>query len=320
MGMMKVSRFLFPALFSFAVSSFAEEAAVPTLLLDPVDATRERTVPLKVYLPKTEKPLPVILFSHGLGGSREASPYLGNHWAAAGYVAVFMQHAGSDETVWKSAERSERMAAMKEAANFQSSVARYADVPFVIDELEKMNVEEGHPLKGKLDLEHIGMTGHSYGANTTQAVMGQKFPLDASFHETRIDAFLPMSPSLHKRLTPEAAFGHIKYPVLLMTGTKDGSPIDPTTTPESRMQVYAGLPVGDKFHLVLEDAEHFAFSDAGGFRKQDRIEHHHEAIQVISTRFWDAYLKLDAEAKAALQSDAIRSEANLVEADRWEWK
>ena len=314
-----------PQILSFVVTVIAATAssgasAAETILLDPVDAVRERTVPIKVYLPETEKPLPVILFSHGLGGSREASPYLGNHWAAAGFVAVFIQHAGSDEDVWKNAARSERMAAMKEAANFRSSVARYTDIPFVIDQLEKWIVEEGHPLQGKLDLEHIGMSGHSYGANTTQAMMGQKFPFNTDFHEPRIDAFLALSPSLHKRLTPEEAFGHVQSPVLLMTGTKDGSPIDPTTTPESRMQVFTALPKGDKYQLVLEDAKHFAFSDAGGFSRQNRIEHHHHAIQTISTRFWNAYLKADAEAKALLQSEAIRKEAELVEADRWEWK
>lgn len=78
-----------PKFYSFAVAVFSVTAlsrvpAAETILLDPVDAERERTVPVKVYLPETEKPLPVILFSHGLGGSRKASPYLGNHWAEAG--------------------------------------------------------------------------------------------------------------------------------------------------------------------------------------------------------------------------------------------
>lgn len=86
------------------------------------------------------------------------------------------------------------------------------------------------------------------------------------------------------------------------------------------MQVFTALPKGDKYQLVLEDAEHFAFSDAGGFSRQNRIEHHHHAIQTISTRFWNAYLKGDPDAKALLQSEAIRKEAELVEADRWEWK
>lgn len=301
-------------------SAVGEEAPVKTLDFEPIDGERDRTVPVKIYLPEKEAPLPVVLFSHGLGGSRDGNPYLGNHWARAGYIGVFMQHAGSDDEVWKNVDRAGRMAAMREAANFRSSIARYKDIPFVIDQLEKWNLDATHPLHGKLNLEHIGMSGHSYGANTTQAMMGQKFPMNLNFEEPRIDAFLAMSPSLHKRFTPEEAFGHIEMPVLLMTGTKDGSPIDPTTTPESRMKVFTGLPAGDKYHLVFEEAEHFAFSDAGGFSRQNRIEHHHAAILAISTRFWDAYLKPDEAARTELQSNGIRTEAGLVEDDRWEWK
>ena len=31
-----------------------------------------------------------------LGGSRQNKAYLGEHWSAAGFICVFMQHAGSD--------------------------------------------------------------------------------------------------------------------------------------------------------------------------------------------------------------------------------
>ena len=31
----------------------------------------ERSVPLRIYLPETDSPVPVILFSHGLGGTRK---------------------------------------------------------------------------------------------------------------------------------------------------------------------------------------------------------------------------------------------------------
>src|SRR5262245_29668842 len=67
------------------------------------DDARKREIPLRVYLPTSDKPAAVVLFSHGLGGSRENSAYLGKHWSARGYAVVFMQHAGSDEKVWKDA-------------------------------------------------------------------------------------------------------------------------------------------------------------------------------------------------------------------------
>ena len=38
---------------------------------------RSRAVPVKVHLGKSRAPTPVVLFSHGLGGSRENNAYLG---------------------------------------------------------------------------------------------------------------------------------------------------------------------------------------------------------------------------------------------------
>ena len=247
------------------------------------------------------------------------NPYLGNHWAQHGYVAVFMQHAGSDEQVWKSVPMKDRMAAMKQAAGVQSALDRYADVLFVIDQLEKWNADSEHPLHGRLDLEHIGMSGHSFGAHTTQAMMGQKFPGDREVGDKRIDAFLAMSPSPHRRMEPAKSFGHIKAPVLLMTGTKDASVITPDTTPEKRMSVFKAMQEGDKYHLVLKDAEHNAFGDSR-LGQRARIDHHHAAILSLSTLFWGAYLKGDSDAKSKLQSEAARGEAGLVEGDVWEWK
>lgn len=297
----------------------AEESGILTRDFEPIDGSRDRTVPVRVYLPKVTAPQPVVIFSHGLGGSRENSKYLGEHWASHGYVAVFVQHHGSDESVWKDAAPGERFAKLKEAASVKSAVDRYLDIPFVIDRLTAWNAEEGHALAGRLDLEHIGLCGHSFGAVTTQALMGQKFPVPREFGDPRIDAFFAMSPSSSAGFAADKAFGHISAPVLCMTGTKDSSPITPATTPESRREVYTALPSGDKYELVFDGGTHSAFSDTG-FRNETRQPHHHPAIQMISTRFWDAYLRGDAAAKTWLQSEKPRSDASLASGDIWRWK
>jgi len=315
-------RYLWLSFALFTVSLFGREPAgtVTELLLEPVDESRSRTVPVKVYLPETDASQPVIVFSHGLGGSRNNSVYLGKHWAEAGYVAVFVQHIGSDESVWKDVRPAERMAALKGAVGLKPTLDRFSDIPFVLDTLEQWNAEEDHPLFGKLDLEHIGMTGHSYGAATTQAMMGQKYPGDREAGESRFDAFMLMSPSDGKRVNGVAAFGHITAPVLCMTGTEDGSPIDPTQKPESRRFVYASLPEGDAYELVFDGGDHMAFSDRTLTGEQQREPRFHPAIQKISTKFWDAYLRDDAEAKAWLKSEKVVPETGLSEADIWIWK
>src|ERR1700690_962682 len=61
--------------------------AVTSLLADWKDAARpggEVTVPIKLYYPMTlagvKAPLPLIVFSHGLGGSREGYQIWAEHW------------------------------------------------------------------------------------------------------------------------------------------------------------------------------------------------------------------------------------------------
>jgi predicted dienelactone hydrolase len=281
------------------------------------DAARARDIPVRVYLPDAKGPQPVILFSHGLGGSRENNPYLGEHWAQHGYVAVFMQHPGSDNHVWQDVDVAARYGALKDAASVQNFLLRAADVPAVLDTLTTWNATRGHPLEGRLDLAHVGMSGHSFGAVTTQAVSGQSFPLKR-FTDPRIKAALLMSPSVPRRGSAESAFADVKLPWLLMTGTRDDSPIG-LQTASSRLGVFPALPAGNKYELVLDNAEHSAFSDrALPGDEAPRNPNHHRAVQELSTAFFDAYLRGDAKARAWLDGDGPRSV--LEKHDRWQRK
>jgi dienelactone hydrolase len=312
----------FTLLLSFsciAIGDGQQPGGVTTSNLEPLDSDRNREVPVKIYLKSSPGPQPVILFSHGLGGSRDASPYLGQHWAEHGYIAVFVQHKGSDKSIWKGDRPGQRLMALKQAISLENASARPADISFVIDQLEIWHRDADHFLYGKLDLEHIGIAGHSYGANTTQTLMGQVSRLMNPSVDPRIDAFLPMSPSAPQVMSPEKAFGKIAAPVLCMTGTRDGNPVQRSMTPESRQLVYQGMPDGNKFQLVLKDAEHHAFAGSGR-ESRFHIPHHHPAISELSTLFWDAYLKGNQDAKAKLQSDQTRELAGLMEEDVWEWK
>ncbi|MFU8816707.1 MAG: alpha/beta hydrolase family protein, partial [Pseudomonadales bacterium] len=65
------------------------------------DASRnDREVSWKLYLPRSaDEPLPVVVWSHGLGGSRNGAEYLGRHLASHGFAAFHIQHPGSDRAV-----------------------------------------------------------------------------------------------------------------------------------------------------------------------------------------------------------------------------
>jgi len=281
------------------------------------DAKRERTLPIRVYLPMEEsKPAPVVIFSHGLGGSRDNNPYLGNHWAKRGYAVVFVQHPGSDESVWKGAPATERMGELRKAASADAYMDRTKDVPAVIDAITAWNGAKDHPLKGRLDLEHLGMSGHSFGAQTTQAMAGQSAARGRlSFGEKRIDAAVMMSPSPPNLGDPAAAFASIKVPCLLMTGTLDDSPIG-NTTPEDRLKVFPHLANAPAWQVVFDKANHMAFGERPLRGEGAADARYHRAILALTTAFWDAELKGDTSAKAWLNGAGAKSV--LAEADKWE--
>lgn len=294
-----------------------ETAGLPEALdLTVEDAGRKRAIPLRVQLPAATAKAPVVLCSHGLGGTRETCTYLATHWAARGYVAVFLQHPGSDDSVWRGTPLRGRMAAMKKAASGQNLVLRCGDVTAVLDQLAVWNGTADHPLCGRLDLEHIGMSGHSFGAVTTQGTAGQTMPLVGQrFTDARIDAAMPMSPSMPGKA--EAAFQKVAVPWLLMTGTEDVSAIGDTTV-EERLAVYPALPASiDRYELVLHGASHSAFTERGlPGERHARNPNHHRAILALSTAFWDTHLRSDDAARTWLHGDGPRTV--LEEQDRWQ--
>ncbi len=283
------------------------------------DEKRTREIPIRVYLPQDKAPAAVVVFSPGLGGTREGYAYLGNHWALRGYAVVALQHPGSDDRVWKDKPADERMAAMEQAASLQNFLLRARDVPVVLDQLERWNKDPSHALSGRLDLQRLGMSGHSFGAVTTQAVSGERFVLRGrGFTDPRIKAAVVMSPSGPRRGGPQKAFGDVEIPWMLLTGTKDVAPIGNISL-ESRLSVFPALPPGGKYELVLDNAEHSAFGDRElPGEKLKHNPHHHRAILAVTTAFWDAYLRHDDEAKKWLDGDAVRSV--LESGDKWQMK
>lgn len=304
-----------PQIAPAATNAPASEYKIPAaahqvefLRADWLDAKRNRHVPVKIYFPQTGiGPFPVIIFSHGLGGSREAYEFLGRYWAERGYVSVHLQHLGSDAAVWQDTPATNLMTNMrKAAANLDNVSNRPLDVSFAIDQLEKWNREDS-PLKNRLDLARIGMAGHSFGSFTTLAIAGQVFITpggrEISFADPRVKAAVAMSsPVPARKDTLDRAFGKIKIPVLHMTGTEDYSPIG-ETHPEERRVPFDHIHGADQFLLTLNGGDHMIFAGRTTTLTPEKEKLFKDLICESSTVFWDAYLKGDAKAKAWLTND-----------------
>jgi predicted dienelactone hydrolase len=210
------------------------------------------------------------------------------------------------------------MAALKKAAGLKEFLLRVQDVPAVLDQLDVWNKDAAHALAGRFDLNHVGMSGHSFGAVTTQAVSGQVAPLIKGFTDSRIQAAVVMSPSGPANGNTKQAFGSVKIPWMLLTGTKDSNPINGADA-KTRLIVFPDLPPGSKYQLVLDNAEHSAFTErALPGETERRNPNHHRAMLAVTTAFWDAYLRDDKEARQWLDSDAVRSV--LEKDDQWQTK
>jgi dienelactone hydrolase len=287
-----------------------KEAAVPspveTVKFDWQDQKRDRKVPVKIYYPTTGAgPFPVIIFSHGLGGSRDGYEYLGRYWASHGYVSVHVQHLGSDSAVWQDAPPAERLKAMqKSILNLKNASERPRDVSFAIDELARLNQEAG-PFQHRLDMDRIGVAGHSFGGFTTLAIAGEVFPTfsggELSSEDARVKAAIAMSsPVPRDKSRWDAAFAKIHIPCFHMTGTRDDSPIGDTKA-EARRVPFDHIQGADQFLVTFQDGDHMVFSGRPrGVVGGEKDELFRGLILMSSTAFWDAYLKGDAQAKTWL--------------------
>lgn len=277
------------------------------------DRDRSREIPLTVTLPATRAPAPVVLFSHGLGGNRSNVGYMAEQWASRGYVVVAMQHAGSDSSIYEGVDPDDVGQVFQDAANLENLELRAGDVSAVIDSLERWNGQFFSSLFRRLDLERIGMSGHSFGAMTTQITSGESVPAIAfETRDPRIDAALPLSTRVTTVGQASVVLSGVELPWLVMTGTEDVSPLGQVSVEERRM-VFPNLPGSDKYELVLMNGTHNAYIDESVAEPGM-----HYTIAAISTAFWDSYLRDDVAAMNWLRGNGVRGV--LSDGDSWQYK
>lgn len=275
-----------------------------------IDEGRDgRIVPYKIYYPDladTES-LPVVIWSHGLGGGRDGAAFLARYMASNGYIVVNIQHVGTDTSLWEGKPGHPWDVIRATKIPRQASLDRFYDVPFVLDQLVNVSLEGV-----SMDFDRMGMSGHSFGALTTQIMAGQFFP-DQDDQLTAIDedrfkagilySFVPM-----KHLTdedPAAIFGAMKAPLFFMTGTVDENPITGQDY-TYRMPVYEHAGSPEKSLLVLDEGDHMVFAGSRGqLGDNPKRTLHEDIIKVTSLVWWDAYLKDDQDAKEWLTGEAI---------------
>ena len=271
------------------------------------DVARNRDVPVRLYLPDiaatSTAPVPLIVFSHGLGGSRNGYQYLGRFWASQGYASLHVQHIGSDNSLWRGNPLGLTMR-LASAAQDSEAMARAKDVSFALTELLAMP-----SMAGRLDANRIVAAGHSYGANTTMLLSGALVPGKGengqalSLRDPRIKAAMILSaPPFYGYGNPAAILGGIALPTLHITATGDDILVPGYGSGfEDRVNVFNAMGDARKILVVFTGGSHSIFTDrsnTGGAELNPKVK---AATQALSLAFLKQTLGGEANAVADWQ-------------------
>jgi predicted dienelactone hydrolase len=240
-----------------------------------LDERRNRDVPVRIYASEdATQPLPVVVFSHGIGENRDSYAWLGKALAQRGYLAVHVTHAGTDRAVLERGYR-HLYRALKQKENW---VNRPLDVSFVLDRLADL------PLA---DMQRVAVAGHSAGAFTAFAVAGVRTAGGETLRDDRVKVIVPMSMPRLDGVIPLDGYTAIDIPVLNMTGTCDTSLLY-RTFPKHRRVPFESAPAGRHYLVTIDRANHASFVVD---------DPRHDLIIALTDAFLRAWLRDDLDAR-----------------------
>lgn len=253
-----------------------------------------RPVPLEVRIsaPATGTDLPVVVFSHGNGWNLDGYAPLAAFWASRGFVVVQPTHLDSRRngfgfdhpvfpTIW---------------------TERITDLTRILDELPAL-AEAVPGLAGRMDTRRIAVSGHSWGGQTAQALLGARIlgedgSVGADMADQRVSAGIlfaatglagadlhPFAQANFPFMRP--SFRQLRTPTLVVAGDRDQSAMS-SRGPDWFTDAYTHSP-GATDLLTLYGAEH-ALGGIVGYEVAETTDEDPERVAVIQ-RLTTAYLR-----------------------------
>jgi predicted dienelactone hydrolase len=271
--------------------------SIPNAVLH--DSARNKDLVMTIEYPTRGGPYPVIVFSHGFGGSNVGYTPLTEYWAGHGYIVIKPSHADSGKLGPILEQRREQRRAEMEKARAEGrgrngrnaqpaaqqgqtaqqpdSLAeaiwstqtasdwenRARDIELIIDNLS--NLEKKYPeLGGRMDTSKVAVSGHSYGAFTAMMVSGMtSFATNPPLHiaDPRVKAAVVFSPqgTTNTLGLTKDSWKDVTIPMMFITGSLDYFTAGDA---KPRHDAFAYSPAGDKLFLSFNGARHMTF--AGG--------------------------------------------------------
>ncbi len=240
-----------------------ESAPFEVLDLDWEDSARQRAVPVRLHLPNSPQRLPLVVFSHGIGGSRRGYSWLGQHLARHGVASLHLQHVGSDRQVWTGGSVFNIVGRLQGAAQDQEAVARVHDLRFALDTLLRSE------WAARIDEQRLVAAGHSYGANTTLLACGARVERAGQLHDLRDErlraAVVISAPPFYGEADPSRILQSVTVPSLHVTCTEDIIRIPGYYSgAEDRVAVFDATGSPRKWLAVFQGGSHSMFTDRAG--------------------------------------------------------
>lgn len=255
---------------------------------------------------KHEK-FPVLLFSHGYGSTRMQNFSQMEEMASHGYIVVSIDH--TDDAAYTKFPDGREIMNQKNAYSYSFNIAdekdvktRSTDMSYVIDQLTIINDKDPVDLfTGKLDMNKIGIFGHSYGGSTAA---------QALLDDRRISAGINIDGPLHE---PVASSG-FNQPFMFILDENylyiPDEEIQYTNITTEEFQKYhdkiteladyhykEGIR-GDTFMLTFIAGDHYSFTDFPYLSPllswNIDIDHFHEVMNKYILAFFDQYVKGEA--------------------------
>ncbi|OPA79190.1 lipase [Paenibacillus selenitireducens] len=252
-------------------------------------------------LSTNEAKYPVLVFSPGVRSTRFQSMTAIEELVSHGYIVVGMDHPYTSAKVtfpdgraviYEPEPQFPTSAELYEN-NIKGVAIRAADARFVLDTLAEWNVEDpDHRFEGKLDLDRVGIFGHSYGGATTVEAMA-------------LDKRFKAGVSLEGGFWGSVAHTGLQQPFMYMMTGGTAKSLDPSTEKKDKVFYKEFAPdlesvmtksTNDTYYLIVDHLIHQSFTDIALlspslFAKQIDPVHNIDITRSYVRAFFDQYLK-----------------------------
>lgn len=249
-----------------------------------------------VALSEQEKTYPVLIFSHGFSGHKNQNTFQVEHLVSQGYIVVAIDHTYSstasvfsDGYVANYVPQDTNSIAYLDKAN----EGWVADAKFVLDQVEELAENDpDNRFTNRMDMNNIGMFGHSFGGATSAQML---------MTDARIKAAINMDGVLYgKNRIPKEG---MDKPFMMMSADDSIREVKSTDSEEYAKFMEATFPryqhvaAGGNYWMKIKHMDHMGFSDlyllSPMFEKMTGVDVRkaHRLINEYTEDFFDHYLK-----------------------------